>query len=134
MTSAISLAGAHFPVAVVGGGQAGLSVSYCLRQRGIEHVVVEANAVGHEWRTRRWDSFCLVTPNWQCRLPGFPYQGSDPYGFMVRDEIIRYLEDYVAYFQPPLVQGVRVERLRRGASGVFEVFTSAGGFTADQVV
>src|SRR5882757_11578371 len=68
--------GAHFPVAVVGGGQAGLSMSYCLRERGIGHVVLEANRVGHEWRERRWDSFCLVTPNWQCKLPGFAYQGS----------------------------------------------------------
>ncbi|MGW3647203.1 MSMEG_0569 family flavin-dependent oxidoreductase [Streptomyces sp. NPDC000878] len=132
--SAPRLAGAHFPVAVVGGGQAGLSVSYCLRERGIEHVVVERNRVGHEWRERRWDSFCLVTPNWQCRLPGYPYQGDDPDGFMVRDEIIRYLEGYVAFFQPPLREGVDVTGLRRGAGGVFELSTGEGEFTADQVV
>ena len=134
MTPAIRLAGAHFPVAVVGGGQAGLSVSYCLRQRGVEHVVVEADGVGHEWRARRWDSFCLVTPNWQCKLPGYPYQGNDPDGFMVRDEIVRYLQDYVAFFRPPLVQKVRVDRMRKGADGLFELSTSAGDFTADQVV
>ncbi|MGW5248379.1 MSMEG_0569 family flavin-dependent oxidoreductase [Streptomyces sp. NPDC004129] len=128
------LAGAHFPVAVIGGGQAGLSVSYCLRECGIEHVVIEANRVGHEWRTRRWDSFCLVTPNWQCQLPGFPYSGSDPDGFMVRDEIVRYLEEYVAAFRPPLVEGVCVTRLRRSPGGVFDVATTAGEFTADQVV
>ncbi|MER5430198.1 MSMEG_0569 family flavin-dependent oxidoreductase [Streptomyces sp. NPDC002588] len=128
------LAGAHYPVAVVGGGQAGLSVSYCLRERGIEHVVVERNRVGHEWRERRWDSFCLVTPNWQCKLPGYPYPGDDPDGFMVRDEIIRYLEDYVAFFQPPLAEGVSVDGLRRSPSGVFELSTSEGDFTADQVV
>lgn len=128
------LAGAHYPVAVVGGGQAGLSVSYCLRERGIKHVVVERNRVGHEWRERRWDSFCLVTPNWQCKLPGYPYQGDDPDGFMVRDEIIRYLEDYVAFFQPPLAEGVSVDGLRRSPSGVFELSTSEGDFTADQVV
>lgn len=128
------LAGAHYPVAVIGGGQAGLSVSYCLRERGIEHVVVERSRVGHEWRARRWDSFCLVTPNWQCKLPGYPYQGDDPDGFMVRDEIIRYLEEYVAFFQPPLVEGVAVTGLRRGAGGVFELATSEGEFTADQVV
>ncbi|TDT98234.1 putative flavoprotein involved in K+ transport [Streptomyces sp. 846.5] len=127
-------AGAHYPVAVVGGGQAGLSVSYCLRERGIEHIVVERNRVGQEWRERRWDSFCLVTPNWQCRLPGFPYQGEDPNGFMVRDEIIRYLEDYVAFFRPPLVEGVSVDGLRRSPGGVFELKTSEGDFTADQVV
>lgn len=135
MSERIYLDGAHFPVAVVGGGQAGLSMSYCLRERGVEHVVLEANTVGHEWRDRRWDSFCLVTPNWQCRLPGFAYQGADPDGFMVRDEIVHYLEAYAAAFEPPLVDGVRATRLRRPvAGGVFELSTSAGDFTADQVV
>jgi putative flavoprotein involved in K+ transport len=132
--AADQLAGRHFPVVVVGGGQAGLSMSYCLRGHGIEHVVVEANEVGHEWRTRRWDTFCLVTPNWQCKLPGFPYRGDDPHGFMVRAEIVRYLEDYVVHFGPPLVCGVAVTRLRRGVDGVFAVSSTAGEFTADQVV
>ncbi|WAP60353.1 MSMEG_0569 family flavin-dependent oxidoreductase [Streptomyces sp. S465] len=134
MSAAVRLAGAHFPVAVVGGGQAGLSMSYCLRRRGVEHVVIEAHRVAHEWRERRWDTFCLVTPNWQCKLPGFPYRGDHPDGFMVRDEIVRYLEDYVAFFRPPLVEGVAVTRLRRAASGVFELSTSQGDFTTDQVV
>ena len=128
------LAGAHYPVAVVGAGQAGLSMSYCLRERGIEHVVIEANRVGHEWRERRWDSFCLVTPNWQCKLPGFPYQGPDPDGFIVLEEIVRYLEDYASFVEPPLAQGVTVTRLRRSGGGVFELSTTAGELTADQVV
>lgn len=128
------LVGTHVPLAVVGGGQAGLSVSYWLREKGIEHVVIEAERVGHEWRERRWDSFCLVTPNWQCNLPGFPYQGPDLDGFMVRSEIVRYLEDYAASFRPPLVEGVRVTRLRRGLGGVFELTTTVGDLTADQVV
>jgi putative flavoprotein involved in K+ transport len=132
--SAPRLAGAHYPVAVIGGGQAGLSVSYRLRERGIEHVVVEADRVAREWRERRWDTFCLVTPNWQCKLPGFPYQGPDPDGFMVRDEIVRYLEDYVAFFGPPLVEGVSVTGLRRLSGGAFALRTPQGDFTADQVV
>ncbi len=138
MSPVAHLDGAHVPVAVVGGGQAGLSMSYCLRERGVEHLVVEANRVGHEWRERRWDSFCLVTPNWQCKLPGYPYQGHDPDGFMVRDEVVRYLEGYAASFAPPLFEGVRVTRLRRvpsaTGSSVFELSTTAGSFTADQVV
>lgn len=129
-----SVAGAHYPVAVVGGGQAGLSASYHLRERGIDHIVIEANRVGCEWRERRWDSFCLVTPNWQCKLPGFPYRGTDPDGFMTRDEIVRYLEDYAAFVRPPLVEGVRVTRLRRGVPGPFELTTTAGALTADQVI
>jgi len=128
------LSGLHYPVVVVGGGQAGLSASHHLRQRGIDHLVLEAHRIGHEWRTRRWDSFCLVTPNWQCRLPGFPYTGPDPDGFMVRDEIVRYLERYASAFGPPVVEGVRATRLRRAPSGVFELATSAGELTADQVV
>ncbi|HWV85416.1 MAG TPA: FAD-dependent monooxygenase, partial [Capillimicrobium sp.] len=75
-------------VVVVGGGQAGLSVSWWLTRHGIEHVVLERSRVASAWRAERWDSFCLVTPNWQCRLPGWPYAGPDPDGFMGRDEIV----------------------------------------------
>jgi putative flavoprotein involved in K+ transport len=128
------MSGTHYPAVVIGGGQAGLSASYCLRQRGVDHVVLEAHRVGHEWRTRRWDSFCLVTPNWQCRLPGLPYQGPDPDGFMVRDEVVRYLEEYAALLGSSVLEGVRVTRLRRAATGLFELSTSAGQLTADHVV
>jgi putative flavoprotein involved in K+ transport len=121
-------------VVVVGGGQAGLSMSYCLDQRGIDHVVLERNHPGAEWRERRWDSFCLVTPNWQCRLPGFPYQGSDPQGFMVRDEIVRYIEDYVKSFDVPLAEGVTATRLRQAEEGGFRISTTHGELTADRVV
>jgi putative flavoprotein involved in K+ transport len=130
--------GSHHSVVVIGGGQAGLAMSYCLQQRGIEHVVLEKNRVGHEWREHRWDSFCLVTPNWQCRLPGFPYNGSDPHGFMLKDEIVRYLEDYVRFFHPLLHEGVAAIRLqaraRAGANAGFDVSTSAGDCFAEQVV
>jgi putative flavoprotein involved in K+ transport len=121
-------------VAVIGGGQAGLATSYCLKQRGIDHVVIEKHRIGHEWRERRWDSFCLVTPNWQCRLPGFPYPGADPSGFMKKDEIVQYLEDYVASFKPPVLEGTTVTSLRRGAGGTFELATTLGTIVADQVV
>jgi putative flavoprotein involved in K+ transport len=128
------LTGLHRSVIVVGGGQAGLSMSYCLTARGIDHIVLEREQVAHEWRNRRWDSFCLVTPNWQCQLPGFGYPGADPHGFMVRDQIVQYLQDYAASFKPPLVEGVTAQRLRRTSSRAFEVVTSQGVLTADQVV
>jgi putative flavoprotein involved in K+ transport len=130
----VNLDRAHHPVAVIGGGQAGLSMSWYLRERGVDHVVIERDRVGHEWRDRRWDSFCLVTPNWQCRLPGFAYPGDDPDGFMAGPDIVGYLEKYAASFDPPLAEGVSVDRLRRTPSGVFELATSAGTVTADQVV
>lgn len=124
----------HYAVLIVGGGQAGLAMSYCLKQSGIDHLVFEQEKIAYSWRAKRWDSFCLVTPNWQCLLPGFPYPGSDPDGFMQRDEIVRYIEAYAAAFEPPLREGVAVLRVAQAAAGGFEVATSIGHFTADQVV
>jgi putative flavoprotein involved in K+ transport len=96
--------------------------------------VLEARRAGGDWRERRWDTFCLVTPNWQCRLPGFGYAGDDPDGFMVRDEIIRYLDDYVAKYDFPLAEGVTATRLRQQPGGGFHLTTTAGEITAGQVV
>jgi putative flavoprotein involved in K+ transport len=125
--------GAHYPVVVVGGGQAGLATSWQLTSRGLDHVVLEADRVGSEWRNRRWDSFCLVTPNWQCRLPGFPYSGPDGDGFMLRDEIVAYLEGYAHSFDVPLAEGTRATSLEQSAQG-FTLTTDAATVTADQVV
>src|SRR5579875_2271691 len=127
------VSGTHHSVAVVGGGQAGLSMSYCLSELGIDHVVLERDRPGRDWRERRWDSFCLVTPNWQCQLPGFPYQGADPDGFMSRDEIVAYVAGYAASSRAPLAR-VEATRLRRGRDGRYRLDTTAGGLTADQVV
>ncbi len=124
----------HYPVIIIGGGQAGLSVSYCLKQRGIEHTIFEKQSIGHEWRSRRWDTFCLVTPNWQCQLPGYPYSGNDPYGFMPRDEIVKYLEDYAASFNPPIEEGVTVSKVSQTEAGLFAVSTSIGEYTAARVI
>jgi putative flavoprotein involved in K+ transport len=124
----------HYPVLIIGGGQAGLSMSYCLKQQGIAHLILEKNRLGHAWRNERWDTFCLVTPNWQCTLPGFPYAGNDPYGFMKKEEIVEYIDQYVASFQPPAAEGVAVTRLQRNAADVFEIKTTQGSLTADQVV
>lgn len=125
----------HFSVIVVGGGQSGLSISYCLKQRGIDHIIFEKNAIGYAWRSKRWDSFCLVTPNWQCQLPGYPYPGNDPQGFMQRDEIVQYIEQYASSFNPPLQVGVEVLKVRKNSDRhLFELITSIGDYTADQVV
>jgi len=132
--NAITAQPTHRSVIIIGGGQAGLSISWHLTQRGIDHLVFEKQRVGHAWRAQRWDTFCLVTPNWQCKLPGFPYAGNDPDGFMKKDDIVGYIEEYVASFGPPVREGVAVTRLGRRAGGGFEVDTSAGSFTADQVV
>jgi putative flavoprotein involved in K+ transport len=124
----------HVAVAIVGGGQAGLSISYHLRERGIAHLVFEARTAMHVWKEKRWDSFCLVTPNWQCDLPGHRYDGPDPDGFMVRDEIIDYLSAFQKKVDAPLREGVSVRRVVRRDDGAFDVVTSSGDFIADQVV
>lgn len=120
-------------VVIVGGGQAGLSVSHCLQAEGIEHVVYEKHEAMHAWRTQRWDNFCLVTPNWQCALPGHPYRGPDPHGFMRKDEILGYLDGFKAAVAAPLHEGVAVEQVRPVAGG-FLVRSSAGECLAGQVV
>jgi putative flavoprotein involved in K+ transport len=124
----------HIPVVIVGGGQAGLSVSYCLTQKGIEHIVFERHAKFHSWRENRWDTFCLVTPNWQCRLPDFPYAGNDPNGFMLKEEITEYLDAFAESFEPPLHENVTVTRVGPQLNGGYEVDTSIGSWTCDQVV
>lgn len=125
----------HLSVAVIGGGQAGLSISWYFKRAGIDHLVFERDTSAHEWRDARWDSFCLVTPNWQCRLPGFPYAGPDPHGFMVKNEIVAYLKDYIESFDPPLREHEGVQRLRAIPNGSgFELTTACGCYIADQVV
>lgn len=124
----------HVAVAVVGAGQAGLSISYHLKARGMEHLVFEKRRALHVWRERRWDSFCLVTPNWQCDLPGYPYRGDDPHGFMVKDEIVEYLDGFANTVDAPLREGVEVERVSPHAEGGFDVRTSEGAYRAEMVV
>lgn len=124
----------HYSAIIVGGGQAGLSASYHLQQHDIDHLVLEKHSVTHTWRTQRWDAFCLVTPNWQCALPGYPYVGDDPHGFMKKDEIIRYLDGFIASVNAPVREGVAVQRLSPRAEGGYCLETSAGTFSADQVI
>jgi putative flavoprotein involved in K+ transport len=104
-------------VVIIGGGQAGLALSYYLTQQGRTHLVLEQGRVGETWRNGRWDSFTLVTPNWMTQLPGFPYQGDDPDGFMPREGIVAYLEQYAASFIAPLQFGVRVKAVRQQPGG-----------------
>ena len=106
----------HYSVIVVGAGQSGLSMSYYLKEAGIDHLVLEKSSAMHSWKLHRWDSFCLVTPNWQCALPGYPYRGNDPHGFMRKDEIIEYLEGFARHVDAPargVAAGRRLSRAQR---------------------
>jgi len=122
----------HYEVAIIGGGQAGLSLSWHMAQAGLNHVVFEREEIFHAWKQQRWDSFCLVTPNWQCQLPGYAYQGEAPHGFMVKEEIIGFVDGFAASFNPPVREHVEVLGLTAGSQG-FVLKTSQGEAMADKV-
>lgn len=120
-------------VIVIGGGQAGLAMSRCLAGRGIGHVVLERGRIGERWRSERWDSLRLLTPNWQSRLPGFSYDGPDPDGYMTMPEVTAFLDRFAASFGAPVVTGVEVGALRRCGRG-FVATSEAGKWFAPAVV
>jgi putative flavoprotein involved in K+ transport len=120
-------------VVVIGGGQAGLSMAACLQRRGIRPLVLEKHRIGHAWEQQRWDSFSLVTPNWQCRLPDFPYDGPDPEGFMGRAEIVAYVRRFAERIGADVREGVAVSRLLRQGAG-YRLLTAEGEIEAEQVV
>ena len=119
-------------VLVIGAGHAGLAISHELTALGVEHTVLERGRVANSWRGR-WDSFCLVTPNWTVQLPGGEYHGPDPDGYMPRDEIVAYLERYARSFDAPVVEGVEVRSLAAVPEG-FVLSTTEGEMRARTVV
>jgi putative flavoprotein involved in K+ transport len=121
------------PVVVIGAGQAGLAMSHQLSGRGIDHVVLDRGEVAQSWRSERWDSLRLLTPNWMSRLPGYHYAGSDPDGFMTKDETIDFLTGYGRSFAAPVHPHVTVEQVRARDVG-FEVVTDQGIWSCDAVV
>ncbi|MCM2474490.1 MSMEG_0569 family flavin-dependent oxidoreductase [Rhizobium sp. CG5] len=123
----------HYQAVVIGGGQAGLSASHYLKKQGIGHVVIEKKTAAHKWRDQRWDAFCLVTPNWQCQLPGHAYDGPDPHGFMVKDEILDYVGRFIEKVDAPILENTVVTSVERLGDG-FRVESSAGTVTADAVI
>jgi putative flavoprotein involved in K+ transport len=120
-------------IVVVGAGQAGLVMSRELSRRGLEHVVLERGRVGESWRGR-WESFCLVTPNWTMHLTDQPYDGEDPDAFDPRDDIVGYLERYAAKFDAPVHEGADVRSLLPADGGGFRLETSSGPLAAGTVV
>ena len=123
----------HYDVVVVGAGWAGLSVCYELVRAKISHIVIERGSVGETWRTQRWESFHMNTPNVLTVLPGDEYEGPEPEGFMNCQAFIEMLETYADRWRLPLQDQTTVENVRR-IGDKFEVKSTSGTVTADKVV
>jgi putative flavoprotein involved in K+ transport len=126
--------GESVDIAVIGAGQAGLAISWYLSQAGVEHVVLESARVAETWRSRRWDSFRLITPNWAVRLPGAPYVGPHPDGFMSRTELIAFFESWTLSFNAPVQEDSHVSVLEADSAGRFELSLPSGKLRARAVV
>ena len=118
---------------VIGAGHAGLATSRFLTQRAIEHVVLDRGDIANSWRTQRWDSLRLLTPNWLSRLPGFAYDGPDPDGFMTVPEVIAFIERYAALVEAPVRTGTTVTDVSAIVGG-YRVTTDRGTWEAPTVV
>jgi putative flavoprotein involved in K+ transport len=120
-------------VVVVGAGHCGLAMSHVLSQRGIEHVVRERGQVANSWRTERWDSLRLLTPNWMSRVPGQAYAGDDPDGYMGAAQLVDFIDRYAARASAPLLTHTAVQRIEPAAGG-HRVVTDRGDFACRAVV
>jgi putative flavoprotein involved in K+ transport len=118
---------------IIGGGQAGLAVSRCLTELDRDHLVIERGRIAERWKSERWDSLRLLTPNWMTRLPGYSFRGSDPDGFMAATEAAALLDRYAASFAAPVHEHTTVTRLAPTDDG-FSVETDDGEFRARNVV
>ena len=118
---------------IVGGGHAGLALSYHLGRLGRPHVILERGRVAERWRSERWDSLMFQFPNWSLRLPGQEYGGDRPDGFATRDEVIAFIERYRELVNAPVRTGVRVDRVRP-MDGGFRLETTGGEIDAANVV
>jgi putative flavoprotein involved in K+ transport len=129
-----SMAERHDTV-IIGGGQAGLAMSYFLREQGREHVIVERRSLAERWRSERWDSLCFQFPNWSFQLPGHHYNGDAPDAFAHYFEVVRYLETYADTIEAPLRSGVDVASLTCDpATGRFRIATPESALEASRVV
>ncbi len=118
---------------VIGAGHSGLAMSRCLSERSIDHVVLERHEVANSWRTERWDSLRLLTPNWQCRLPGYAYDGDDPDGFMTMPEVVEFMTDYATLIAAPVQSDTAVTSVRR-TNGEYRVTTNQDVWQCETVV
>lgn len=125
----------HVETAIIGGGHAGLTMSYSLSQLGLEHVILERGQVGERWRRERWDSFHFQFPNWTIELPGYKYQSDNPEAFAPGREIVQFIQDYAIFIKAPTRCGVEVTSLEQTSnSGRYLLTTNNGTIEAVNVV
>ena len=110
---------------IIGAGHAGLAMSRCLTELSVDHVLLERGEVANSWRTERWDSLRLLTPNWQSRLPGFKYQGENPDGFRDMPEVIKFIDQYANFISAPVETSTRVTSVSSSESG-YKIITNQG--------
>jgi putative flavoprotein involved in K+ transport len=118
---------------VIGAGHAGLAMSHCLTSGSIDHVVLERGEVANSWKTERWDSLRLLTPNWQSRLPGYTYDGADPDGFRTMPETIAFIEGYASWCGAPVKTHAPVTSVS-SVDGGYRVTTVQGEWRCRTVV
>ena len=123
----------HTTTVVIGAGQSGLAMSRCLSDYSIDHVVLERSEIANSWRTERWDSLRLLTPNWQCRLPGYAYHGNDPDGYMTMPEVVEFITEYAKMIAAPVQCGTTVTSVRP-TDGGYRVVTDQGEWRCETVV
>ena len=123
----------HTTTIIIGAGHAGLAMSRCLTERSIDHVVLERGEVANSWRTERWDSLRLLTPNWQNRLPGVGSRGDDPDGYLTMPEVIEFITGYASAISAPVHTSTTVTRVRATGAG-YEVATNRGTWTCATIV
>jgi putative flavoprotein involved in K+ transport len=102
---------------VIGAGHAGLAMSRRLTERSIDHVILERGEVANSWRTQRWPSLRLLTPNWQTRLPGHHYAGDDPDGFMPVADVVATITRYARIVGAPVRTATTVDTVRAAPQG-----------------
>jgi putative flavoprotein involved in K+ transport len=110
---------------IIGGGQAGLTMSHMLSKRGRPHLILERHGIAKRWRSEHWDGLCLQSPHWHNNLPDFPFPHTDPDGYGTAAEVYNFLTAYAAFIDPPIRCGVEVTALRRRQD--------AAGFVAETI-
>src|SRR4051812_33075478 len=124
----------YLDAVIIGAGWAGLSVSACLESAGVRHRLIERNRIGETWRTQRWNSFRMNTPNVQTVMPGDVYEGNDPEGFLTRDQFVALLESFAARRRLPITAQTAVHKVSMAGCGLYRIETERDQLVTSNVV